>query len=338
MPLRSLLLVLCALIAGQCAAQSPAAVPQVGVAAHLGGLSEKDVDAQIAAAQAAHLKVVRWDTPWRIVEKDKGQYEIPARWDYIVDHLRAKGMESLLVLDYGNKLYDNGDKPTSMEARQAYADYAAALAKHFAGRVPYYEIWNEWNSRIGKTSRGRSEDYAALAKKSYAAIKAADPAAKVVLGGFSSSSNDSIVGYGNREATFESLLSQDIASYCDAVSIHPYVVYRDGPTRSRDGFHDLMRKVVARIRKTPGMASKPIYITEIGWSTANGSGRGVSEDEQAQYINDAIDLSGQLGISLVVLYELIDGNNDSSDTEGAFGLLHFNKSPKAAYSQLQARH
>ena len=317
------------------AAGKPA--PVVGVAAHLWGLSQKDIDVQIDAAAAANFKMIRWDVPWKAVESDSGQLQVPAHWDYIVDRIRAKGMESLFVLDYGHKRYDNGDKPISAPAVEGFARYAAFLAAHFAGRVRYYEVWNEWNSRIGNTSRGRSEDYAALARRTYASIKAADPAAQVVVGGLSSSSNDSLVGYGTRESTLETLLAQGVDRYSDAFSIHPYVVYRDGPTRSLQGFNDLLTKVVRRIRQTPGLATLPIFVTEIGWSTAKGSPRGVTEEEQARYLAQALALSAELGIAAVIVYELRDGTTDPADTEGHFGVLRHNMAEKPALRLLRDR-
>lgn len=311
--------------------------PIVGIGAHIWGLSHKDADIQIDAAAAGNFKMIRWDVPWKAVETDNGQMQIPEQWDYIVDRIRARGMESILVFGYGHKRYDNGDKPISSSAVEGFARYAGFVAKHFAGRVKYYEVWNEWNSRIGNTSRGRSEDYAVLAKRTYASVKAADSAAQVVVGGLSSSSNDSVVGYGNRESTLETLLAQGLNRYSDAFSIHPYVVYRDGPTRSFLGFKDLLTKVVRRIRQTPGLETMPIFVTEIGWPTAKDSPLGVTEDEQAQYLSDAIDLCRELGVAAVMVYELRDGNKDTADTEGSFGVLRHNFSEKPAFRQLRAR-
>jgi hypothetical protein len=70
-------------------------------------------------------------------------------------------------------------KPNATE----FGKFAALAAEHFKGRVDRYSIWNEPNYKtwLGPLSSGPAL-YRALYSKGYAAIKAADPAAKVLIG------------------------------------------------------------------------------------------------------------------------------------------------------------
>ncbi len=308
----------------------------LGVGAHLDAKPIAEIDRQVALAARVGVQLVRWDLQWKYVETERGRLEIRPPWDRAVDRLRAAGMESVLILDYGNRFYDDADKPRSPEAIAAFARYAAFVAAHFKGRVRHYQIWNEWNSKIGKTSRGNAAEYAALARPTYRAIKQVDPGATVIVGGFSSSSNDSIVGYGVRESTFEDLLGLDVPSFGDVLALHPYVVYRDGPWRSLDGFNRLLTATMRRIRATPGLEDFPIYLTEIGWTSAVRSERGVTREEQARNLESALETARRLGIAATIVYELIDGNDDPKDPEGNFGLFDFRGAPKPAFDAVVA--
>jgi hypothetical protein len=64
-----------------------------------------------------------------------------------------------------------------------FADFAAAAAHHFRGRVDRYEIWNEpnWHTWLSPL-RAAPGLYRRLYSRAYNAIKAQDPGAKVLFG------------------------------------------------------------------------------------------------------------------------------------------------------------
>jgi len=70
-------------------------------------------------------------------------------------------------------------KPSATE----FGKFAGVVAEHFAGRVDRYSIWNEpnWKTWLGPLKSGPAL-YRQLYIKGYAAIKAADPAADVLIG------------------------------------------------------------------------------------------------------------------------------------------------------------
>jgi hypothetical protein len=78
----------------------------------------------------------------------------------------------------GNRKKVSGYKPSA----SAYAEFVTAAVTAFAGRVDRYSIWNEpnWSSWLGPIS-SQASLYRGLYTRGYAAIKKADPKAKVLI-------------------------------------------------------------------------------------------------------------------------------------------------------------
>lgn len=139
------------------------------------------------------IKWVRIQSGWAKTEKAPGVYDFS--WlDSVVDNLRARGLWPWICLCYGNGLYDEkantifgavGIPPVKNERdRAGWKNYVTALAKHFAGRVEYYEVWNEPNCRYSWDQAPDPEEYGAFAAATAAAVREADPAAKIIGGAF----------------------------------------------------------------------------------------------------------------------------------------------------------
>ena len=104
------------------------------------------------------MNSVRADTGWNAVEIRRGVYRIPSAWDEFVDKARKRGIDPLLVPEYGNKFYDDGKLPRSPDAIDGFVRFAAFVVKHFGSRVRYYEVWNEWNTGTGGYYPGGSAE------------------------------------------------------------------------------------------------------------------------------------------------------------------------------------
>ncbi len=130
-----------------------------------------------------------------------------------------RGGRPLLILDYGNPLYDGGGQLSSAEAIAAWSRYVRFVVKHFKGRVDQFEVWNEWNIGGGGTPAQRAarygspEDYAKVLKAAYSAVKAENATATVIGGAFAGYDYKWIEAFA-RAGGFSSL---------DAFSAHPYV-------------------------------------------------------------------------------------------------------------------
>lgn len=308
---------------------------QLGVCAHLFTNNFSYTDSQITLASTLNVQTIRWDAPWKMVEVQKGQLVVPKSWDYVANRINTLGMNNHIILDYGNQFYDNGDKPISEEAVTAYLKYVETVVTHFKGKVKYYQVWNEWNGKVGNTTPGNAKDYYSLLKRAYPLIKSIDPNAVVIGGGFSTTGYDSILGirFNSRfqPTQFEELLKTDAYLYMDMIAIHPYVTYRDSGWNGITGFKKLADILITKIRSTNGFNRLPVVVTEIGWSTALDS-RGVTEELQKDLLQQAVAyLQEKYSIPYIVLYNIVDGGNGIQDMESNFGLYKKDmKTPKPA--------
>jgi hypothetical protein len=174
-------------------------------------------------------------TDWATVEKTKGVYRMDAEVDRAITQSVKAGVDILLTLDYGNNLYqrlkDGPDfgpvwhrshpflqcAPTTPEAVQGFANYCAFMAKHFRGRVKYFEVWNEENGWFfdawadnGSISLVRA--YGRALAAAARAVKQANPEAKVLFGGVAGATLD-----------FPAIALAEGAGPCiDIFAFHPY--------------------------------------------------------------------------------------------------------------------
>lgn len=102
-------------------------------------------ETNLSLAQQGGISSIRDEILWSSVERTKGVFVVPQKLEEAINVALTKGIEPLLILDYGNKFYDDRGMPESEEAQQAFVRYAVFLASYFKGKVRHYEVWNEWN-------------------------------------------------------------------------------------------------------------------------------------------------------------------------------------------------
>ncbi|GAC1386444.1 MAG: hypothetical protein NVSMB42_07000 [Herpetosiphon sp.] len=151
-------------------------------------------------------------------------------------------------------------------------------------QIKHWEIWNEENSRSFGYENGlySVEDYVRILQVSRAAIKAADPEATIVLGGVASIWADTPREYDYGVQDYlQRIYDAGGWGFFDIVALHPYRPTapeasgwgkNTGPTIETE--LTMVDEMVKRL------GPKPIWITEIGWSSYDGP-EGVSEVEQA---------------------------------------------------------
>lgn len=261
---------------------------------------------------------VRVDAPWQSIEIGPGRYAIPAWLEDAVERAGADGIEPLLILVYGHSLY-GGDKPRTPAAIAAFKRYAVHVAKHFEGRVRYFDLWNEWDGRTGRTSLGTPEDYVALAREVYPAIKAASPDAVVLSGGISR--------HGLDHEFVERFIALGGLEHVDALSLHPYNALRGGSPED----------AVDELDRVHALApAAPIYVTEMGYPAFAGRG-GVDRQTAAEYLARFVVLASTRDyIAGVWWYCLRDQGQSPADKEHHFGAFDFAWRPKPAAHALRA--
>jgi len=310
--------------AGIAAGQQPFVV---GVCTHF-GQNKGDVQANLGLIQQMGVSAIRDEVFWQGVEHQKGQYAIPKNSEYFVISAVAKGLKPLLALDYGNPLYDHGDKPTSDEAIEGYARYAEFVVRHFQGRVSMYEIWNEWNGGVGKTTPGTPESYVKLLKVVYPRLKAIDPNLMLIAGAVS--------GGGVRGPWLRQMLDLGALQAADAISFHQYIFSSKGVGKLPETLADNINRVEELVRSYNGNRDFPLYLTETGWPTNTGPS-GTSPEESGDFAAQTVLLLRFMPfLKGVWLYDFQDDGTKADATEDNFGLVHLDLTPKPGFYNLSA--
>jgi hypothetical protein len=206
------------------------------------------------------------------------------------------------------------------EQRQAYLSWLSQTVTRYRDRIRVWEVGNEpnlepfWNipGAPGEASWNEGvHRYVLHLAETYSTIKVADPSATVLLGGLSGHFMEQYI---------DRLIDEGAYQYFDAMNLHPYANNPHG--------------VVARVRsarqhmsRSPGMASKPIWITEFGWqATWPDSFMYVpSEEVKANYLAQTIPMLRKIGINTPIFcfvwYEWADITRPGASNVNGFGFV-----------------
>lgn len=145
--------------------------------------------------------------------------------------------------------------------------------------IRIWQVWNEPNFKYF-VARPNPAEYGKLVKLTYAAAKTADPSAKLILGGLFARPIEATYHVKPKQAYFASTFLQQmyrstpgIKSKFQGVALHPYTgSWKNLPGRIEE---------VRRVLRANHDAGKPLYITEMGWSSepprkGNSFAKGVS--------------------------------------------------------------
>jgi len=262
----------------------------------------------LAAETAARLgaKFVRDECFWHVVEKKKGVYRIP---DVPLENLRTNqsmGLETLIILDYTNDLYDNGHAPTSPVAVDAFGMYCRHMAAELKDLCTHFEIWNEPNTDGFWRPKRDAKAYARLLEVAAREVHQGNPKA-VVLGGALSQIDTEFM---------TTVCGAMDCTAMDVFSIHPYCTPRS------PGEADIFPQMDA-LRQTifpDARARRPLWVTEIGYPT-NLQG-GVEEWRQAEVLAQTYLLGATRSeLQGVVWYWMGPDGADAFWAEDRFGLI-----------------
>ncbi|MDP9068351.1 MAG: cellulase family glycosylhydrolase [Actinomycetota bacterium] len=286
---------------------------------------------------AAGLQWVRIDLGWQSLQEQGptafSQWYVDSA-DQVVEMAHQRGLKVLMTL-WGTPGWANGNAGRAVPPTDPsdYARAATFVARHFAGRVEAFEVWNEPNE--GSFWTGTASRYTNLLKAAYPAFKLGNPNAQVVLGGPSYNDTDWL----------EDVYAAGGAGYFDIMSTHPYQGVADAPPETPDdgtiwtlshvaAVHDLM--------VLNGDGDKEIWFTEMGWSSHANQGneanwqRGVTEAQQGDYFVRTIEYVTQRHPYVTNIFWYNERNRDSSDVQLAnYGLLRRDFSDKPAYTAIK---
>lgn len=298
-----------------------------------------------SALRDAGIHHARADLLWDVAEPVPGAVDFSA-YTTEVDTYAGAGVLALPILCYGNPWANAMPSGTSVPPDDPadFARFAAAAATAFAGRLSAYEVWNEEN--LGFRFWQPREDgsaYGTLLEATSRAIRGADAAARVVLGG--------VVYHGlftDAETYLETLYTKhpDIAAAYDVLAFHPYPIYPpsvapevDDPVRGEVATARMVARLRALLVYYGDDSARALWATEVGWPVYES----VDEERQARWLVRAVLLLAGAGVERAYWYTLFDGPDPAAfPPEDAFGLFHYDDpsvdgfapTPKLAWTAL----
>ena len=292
-------------------------------------IDRKKAEKQAQLMEAAYVGMAREEFEWKRVEPAENQFDW-AKFDQTVEMERAHGIEVLGKLVYGVSWNTTAPAGTSASVvpfyppsnLSKYATYVTAVVHRYKDRVHYWEVWNEENSSSFWKPGPNAAQYTQLLKTAYAAIKAEDPSATVVLGGLSTGPDSTFLQGIKNSGGWGSF---------DVLAIHTYV--------SGSPVGSAMERWIDQAKSTvASYGSKPIWITEFGWSTYSGSGTGyigVTPSQQRAYLMEGFEIARQKGIQGASLFELVNHGTNPSASGQNYGLFATDLTAKSSYSGYQ---
>jgi hypothetical protein len=203
-----------------------------------------------------------------------------------------------------------------------YAAYAAAFAARYGPGGAFWaahpalppdplqlvEIWNEPDNSTFWRPAPDPAGYAAMYGQARAAIAAAAPSIRVLVGGLTA---------GGAAGFLTSLLAADpeLAGHIDGVSIHPY---GHTPALVIDRVRGIRAAMVSL-----GLGDVPLYVTEVGWTTQP---RGwldyLPERLRPGYLATTLSELGHLdcGLGAVTAYTWVSQESTPSNGEQWYGI------------------
>lgn len=311
--------------------------------------------ATIAEALATGAKSVRLFVSWAELEPNgRGTYT-PAGgtgplYDAAIKQLNDAGAKPLFVVlntpAWANGVADQLVPPTDL---QDYANFIGAFAAHnkSIGSVAGYEVWNEPDENAFWHPGPEPDRYVTMLKSASRAIKAADPGTKVVSGPTT----------GNNYQWVQGLYDRGAGSSFDVVSVHtdtacldrgPDAFYRENGKLARYTF--LGYRTVHEVMAANGDGDKPIWMSELGWSTTGGgptsctrgewAGKkpsGVSEADQATFLTKAYEcLANDPYVQKADWFTLRDLTGNSVDELNHYGLIRTSGAAKPSLAAFKA--
>jgi len=264
----------------------------------------------------AGFRWVKQEFAWREIEgSGKDRYDWN-RTDRVMDQIDAHGLKVIARLgvqpQWAGGGYPEVGPPNNM---QDFADFAAAVATRYKGRIDAYQIWNEPNlSREWGNRPPSAVEYTQMLKAAYEAIKAVDPYPVVISAGLAPTTRNDDVA---RPDTYfiQEMYDAGAKSYFDALGAHgagyasppetdPAEVARTpglaNPGDFENNVPEELRRVycfrhvedVRQVMVNNGDADKKIVLLEFGWTIdprpdSPYKWHAVTAEQQDQYLQRA---------------------------------------------------
>lgn len=288
--------------------------------------SREDLEKAVALMREVGVGFVRVDFYWQDIEPRQGSFVFD-RYDMVVDVVLKNGINILGILHYSADWASScGAWNCAPRDNAEFVSYAARVMERYKGRIGYWEIWNEPDSRVYWEPQDGLKRYVGLLKDVYACAKRIDPDIKILNGGLA----------GGLSAV-NRLYDAGAKGYFDIMNIHVFEApVHPGAIKAAAAYARQTHKVMMR----KGDGRKKIWITEIGCPGVPASvklknwwaGRNPGERDQALWVKSVYtELLKDPHVERVFWAFFQDTKNHWNDGTDYFGLIRKDFSRKPAY-------
>lgn len=323
------------------AVPAPSAGDRLAVGVQFHGLWADYTDGERAEVldrlAEAGVESVRIDVSWAMLQPDgpEGFSSWGVRFvDDVLGMAVERGLQPLVTLWLTPEWANGGRGERVLPDDPAdYGRVAQWAADRWNGQVAAWEVWNEPNDDDFLRGADPTE-YVELLRAGYCGFTTGAPGTPVVFGGTSYVDTDWI------GQAYEA----GAAGWFDVMGVHPYMGTADAPP---DGPDDASGRTVAHLAELHdlmarnGDGEKPIWITELGWSTHENTSdtpnwaRGVSPSVQADYLLRTVEVLAAEHPYVERMYWYTERDKATGDPhQDGFGLLTHDLRPKPAYTAL----
>lgn len=266
-------------------------------------------------------QIARRPLNWTSIEPRPGEFDWTLYDDVNAD-FEVAGLKPLWVVTSApcwaaaaDDCEDNS--PSYAPARRNltdYASFAAAVAERYPNSAGI-EIWNEPNLERFFIGSSGPAFYARMLGKATRAIKATGTEMPVIFAGLSPVPKD---GRGRKEWTgyLAKALEAGGDEEFDALGLHPYSAFEPG-----EGVAPAAERMISQAEDALERADldKPIWITEVGVSTAGGEA--VSPEVQASELAEVYAIALAQSIPVLILHRLYDQAEAEFPIEAGYGVI-----------------
>lgn len=333
------LLICCTLLL---ALGAPAAASAAEPGLNVQGIDNGGHDEAMAMLQDTGAKWSRHFLQWDRFEPSKGRIDpsLVGSYKQTMDREQAMGVKTMLTVVRSPTWASGVAEPYSPpQDPNDFASFMRRITEEFAGRVEVIEIWNEQDEAIFWKGAVDAAKYTEMLKAAYPAIKQSDPNVKVAFGPTT----------GNNYAYLEQAYAAGAKGSFDAVSVHtdtacsiasPYESYKGNDGRLGQftflGYREVRATMLAN------GDDKPIYMSELGWSTtrttcargawAGQKPAGVSESKQAAFLQQAFHcLKEDPYVEIAIWFEAKDRSPEDAELT-RYGLRRPDGTNKPSYA------
>jgi polysaccharide biosynthesis protein PslG len=296
---------------------------------------------------------------WDAVELAPGSYDW-SNLDNIVGDANNAGLNVMLSFEHAPDFYRTDTSGLMPGDPSTYGTFLGAVASRYTGKIQAYELWNEENlDREAGTGNVDPSTYLPLLESGYTSIKAADPAAMVLLGAPSPTGVDVPGSIMNDVSYLQNLYAingGEAIGYFDALSAHPSGFSNppdctpdtpqcslSGGWNTDDSFFAFTRVSEYRdIMVQNGDAAKQIWFTEFGYCSNPTPPEGyeyckyVTEEQQGQFLLQAFQMARNTPyVGAMFQWNLnFQMSVPPMDEKWGFGIVRADYSGRPAYGRL----